>query len=106
MPTVLPATHCRAGLPTKFRAKLRPTVPSRKALVTGQAGIEETAKALNNADLDHCIAKPWTRDALHAVVRKSLTDYVIDEMDDLLPYVRLLGGPRLLEALKNRGGHE
>ncbi len=38
--------------------------------------------------------------------RKHLTDHVIDEMDDLLPYVRLLDGPRLLEALKNRGYHE
>ncbi len=79
---------------------------ARKVLVTGQAGLEDTIKAVNDADLDHYIAKPWTRDALHAVVREHLTDYVIDEMENLLPFVSVLDGPRLLEAQSNRGQHE
>jgi len=79
---------------------------ARKVLVTGQAGLEDTIKAVNDADLDYYIAKPWSRDALHAVVRKYLTDYVIDEMENLLPFVSVLDGPRLLEAQKNRGQHE
>ncbi len=82
------------------------SAPARKVLVTGQAGLEDTVKAVNNADLDHYIAKPWTRDNLHAVVRKYLTDYVIDEMEDLLPFVSVLDGQRLLEAQKSRGLHE
>ncbi len=104
---------CDHLLPGKLGADLlvelraRPeSAPARKVLVTGQAGLEDTIKAVNNADLDHYIAKPWTRDTLHDVVRKYLTDYVIDEMGDLLPYVTLLDGPRLLEAQKDRTEHE
>ncbi len=104
---------CDHMLPGKLGADLlvelkdKPeTAPARKVLVTGQAGLEDTIKAVNNADLDHYIAKPWTREALHDVVRKYLTDYVIDEIDDLLPYVSLLDGPRLLEAQKDRSPHE
>ncbi len=80
--------------------------PARKVLVTGQAGLEDTIKAVNDADLDHYIAKPWTRDNLHEVVREYLTDYVIDEVDNLLPFVAVLDGPRLLEVQKDRGATE
>ncbi|MBU0637612.1 MAG: response regulator [Planctomycetes bacterium] len=87
--------------------KHRPaTAAARKVLVTGQAGLEDTVKAVNNADLDHYIAKPWTRDGLLEVVRQYLTDYVIDEVEDVLPYVSVLDGPRLMEALKHRGQNE
>lgn len=82
------------------------TAAARKVLVTGQAGLEDTVKAVNQADLDYYIAKPWTRDILHQVVRKYLTDYVIDEVEDLLPFVSILEGPRLLEAIKKRGRTE
>ena len=104
---------CDHMLPGKLGADLlvelkdKPeTAPARKVLVTGQAGLEDTIKAVNNADLDHYIAKPWTRETLHEVVRKYLTDYVIDEIDGLLPFVSLLDGPRLLEAQKDRATHE
>ena len=82
------------------------TASARKVLVTGQAGLEDTVRAVNQADLDHYIAKPWTPQELHTVVRQQLTEYVIDEVDDVLPYVSVLDGPRLLEALKTRGRHE
>jgi two-component system chemotaxis response regulator CheY len=94
-----------ADLLVELRAKPE-SAPARKVLVTGQAGLEETVKAVNDADLDHYIAKPWSREALHDVVRKYLTDYVIDEMDDLLPFVSILDGPRLLEAQKDRTERE
>ena len=79
---------------------------SRKVLVTGQAGLQDTIKAVNDADLDHYIAKPWTRDGLHEVVRQYLTDYVIDEVENLLPFISILDGARLLEAQKDRGQAE
>ena len=101
---LLPGTH-GADLLVEF--KTNPAVAAaRKVLVTGQAGLEDTIKAINNADLDHYVAKPWTRDALHDVVRQYLTDYVIDEVDDVLPYVSVLDGPRLLEAHRHRDRHE
>jgi len=75
----------------------------RKVLLTGQAGHEDTIRAINEGGLDYYIAKPWTVDELHAVVRAQLTEYVLAETDDLLPYVNILDGPRLLEAISERG---
>jgi two-component system chemotaxis response regulator CheY len=79
------------------------TRPTRKVLITGQAGLEDTVRAVNQADLDHFIAKPWTAEQLHEVVREQLTDYVIEHAGDLLPYVPVLDGARLLEAISARG---
>ncbi len=78
----------------------------RKVLLTGQAGHEDTIRAINEAGLDHYIAKPWTREELHEVVRDQLTDYVLDNVDDVLPYVSTLDGPRLLRRLAETGSDE
>lgn len=75
----------------------------RKVLITGQAGLEDTVRAVNEADLDHYIAKPWTLENLHAVVQEQLTDYVLENEDDLLPYVSVLDGARLMAAIADRG---
>ncbi len=82
------------------------THPIRKVLLTGQAGQEDTIRAINEADLDHYIAKPWTREALHEVVCDQLTDYVLDNVDDVLPYVATLDGPRLLRRVAETGSDE
>lgn len=79
------------------------TAAARKVLVTGQAGLEDTVKAVNKADLDHYISKPWKAETLHRVVREQLSDYVIENCDDLLPFVAALDGARLLEAMKDKG---
>ncbi|NNC93727.1 MAG: response regulator [Acidimicrobiia bacterium] len=79
------------------------TASMRKVLLTGQAGHEDTIRAINDGGLDHYITKPWTVDELHAVVKEQLTEYVLTEIDDLLPYVNTLDGPRLLEAISERG---
>lgn len=78
------------------------THPIRKVLITGQAGHEDTIRAINEADLDHYIAKPWQPEELQRVVRNELTGWVIDHADDLLPYVAALDGPRLMEAIARR----
>ena len=57
----------------------------RKVLVTGQAGHEDTIRAVNEGG------------------REQLTEYVLAEADELLPYVTVLDGPRLLEAISARG---
>lgn len=82
------------------------TAAARKVLVTGQAGLHDTVRAVNQANLDRYIAKPWTAAELHEVVTEQLTGYVIDHAEDLLPYVNVLDGPRLLEALAGRESRE
>jgi two-component system chemotaxis response regulator CheY len=78
------------------------TRATRKVLITGQAGLDDTIRAINQAGLQHYIAKPWQPADLHAIVRNQLTDYVIANEEELLPYVSTLDGPRLLEALAKK----
>lgn len=82
--------------------KEQPALKTRLVLITGQAGLEDTIRAINEAGLHHYIAKPWKPDALHAVVKQQLTEYVLATEENPLPYVALLDGPRLLEAVSRR----
>lgn len=75
---------------------------ARKVLVTGQAGLDDTVRAVNDAGLDHYIAKPWRAGELREVVREQLTDFVLDEVDDVLPFVSVLDGARLMGAIGSR----
>jgi response regulator RpfG family c-di-GMP phosphodiesterase len=72
-------------------------------LLTGQAGLEPTVRAVNDADLNHYIAKPWSREELVAVVKKELTEYVLRNESNLLPFLGVLDTERLTEALRQRG---
>ena len=78
------------------------TAPIRKVLITGQAGQEDTIRAVNDADLHHYIAKPWTPEQLQGVVKEQLTEYVLEQADNLLPFVEALDAPRLMEAISHR----
>jgi two-component system chemotaxis response regulator CheY len=78
------------------------TAATRKVLVTGQADQADTIRAVNRADLDHYIAKPWDPVDLLAVTVAAVTDYIISEGIDPLPFVRDLDGVRLLEAYTER----
>jgi two-component system phosphate regulon response regulator PhoB len=79
------------------------TRPARKVLVTGQAGLEDTIRAVNDADLDHYIAKPWAEADLQDIVREQLTEYVSRWVDDLLPYIPVLDGAKLMAIIAARG---
>ena len=78
--------------------------PSRKVLITGQAGLEDTVKAVNQANLNHYIAKPWDKEQLQQVVRDQLTDYVLENCENQLPYMDLLDAERIAEHLRKTGG--
>ncbi|MCG8374723.1 MAG: response regulator [Balneolales bacterium] len=73
---------------------------SKKVLVTGQAGLEDTIHAINSADLDHYIAKPWTKEQLDSVVVKQLTDYVIEEKLNPMRFMAILDAVRLAEYMR------
>ena len=79
------------------------TANTRKVLITGQAGLEDTIKAVNRAGLNHYIAKPWEKNELIEVVRKELTHFVIENEENLLPYMTLLDAEKLQEEIRNRG---
>lgn len=76
---------------------------SRTSLLTGQAGLDATVTAINEAGLDHYVAKPWSRDELVGVAKKLLTDYVIETEKDPLPYLSSLDAARLAEVMRSKG---
>lgn len=73
---------------------------ARTVLVTGQADQDDTIRALNEAGLDHYVAKPWKKEALQAVVREQLTTYVLEAGVPPLPYLQVLDAVRVMEALR------
>ncbi|HAK00327.1 MAG TPA: hypothetical protein DCM62_09900 [Bacteroidales bacterium] len=79
------------------------TKATRKILLTGQAGLDDTINAVNNARLNHYIAKPWNPDYLLKVAKNELTSYVLEHEKDLLQYMRLLDSTRIQDAIRNRG---
>ncbi len=79
------------------------TKSTRKVLLTGQAGLDDTVEAVNNARLNRYVAKPWEPEQLLDVAIEELTSYVIEMEDDLLPYMAVLNQERLQEAIRGKG---
>ncbi len=75
----------------------------RTILLTGQAGHEDTIRAINEAGLDHYLTKPWDPAELRTVAVDLLTSYVIESGIDPLRFARELDAPRLMEAYAARG---
>lgn len=74
----------------------------RTVLVTGQAGHEDTIRAVNEAGLDHYIAKPWMAEELQSTVRHQLTEFVLATGLDPLPHLRALDGARVMDLVRRR----
>ena len=76
---------------------------TRKVLVTGQADLDDTVRAINDAQLDHYIAKPWSAEELMSAARTQLTDYV--EACGLSPiaYMKILDEQRALDLVSTMG---
>ena len=82
------------------------TARTKKVLVTGQADQRDTIRAVNEADLDHYVAKPWEPDELLRVTIQLLTDYVVETGIDPLAHMRDLDAARLAAAFADRGRPE
>ncbi|MCL9774834.1 response regulator [Vibrio methylphosphonaticus] len=79
------------------------THASRKILLTGQAGHEDTIEAVNHSCLDFYITKPWRGDELRDVIKQQLTTFMIKHEPELMPWARILDTERVFDALsKNR----
>jgi len=79
------------------------TAATRKVLLTGQADLEATIKAVNQASLDYYVGKPWSREELLSVAKAELTEFVLATEKDLVPFLSVLDGARLAEAMRQRG---
>ena len=66
---------------------------TKKILLTGYAGLDSAMYAINNADLDHYLEKPWERDQLLTLIRELLESFAEPEVT--------VGGFRVKESLQN-----
>lgn len=76
------------------------TVDARTVLVTGQADLADTIRALNEASLDHYITKPWDPEELRATVRDQLTEFVIRADLEPLRYLKVLDAERVMNRMR------
>jgi CheY-like chemotaxis protein len=79
------------------------TKETRKVLLTGQAGLDATVKAVNEAGLNRYIAKPWNKEELLDICREELTQYVIRNVNNMLPYMSILNAEKISEAMRKQG---
>lgn len=73
---------------------------TRKVLLTGLATHQDTIEAINKAQLDKYIEKPWQKEDLLYKIRVLLTGYMVDEGIDYESYMELLDAETLYELLR------
>lgn len=78
------------------------TFHTRKLLLTGQAGLDDTVEAINHACLDFYISKPWNQDELIKHVKHQLTLYVINCSQDLSQWLSILETDLLLQKMAEK----
>lgn len=80
------------------------TEKTKKVLITGQAGLDETVRAVNEADLKHYIAKPWKKKELVDITRKLLTDYVLEYRENPMEFMQILDSERIADEIRKGKG--
>jgi len=80
------------------------TEKTKKVLITGQAGLDETVRAVNEADLKHYIAKPWKKKELVDITRKLLTDYVLEYRENPMVFMQVLDSERIADEIRKGKG--
>lgn len=75
------------------------TDETKKLLITGQAALQDTIRAVNQAGLDHYIAKPWDKADLLKTVIKHLTDYILEYDEQPYAYADILDSERIFASI-------
>ncbi len=76
------------------------TADTKKVLITGQAGHQDTIRAINEADIDYYISKPWTKDQLLSVCRRELTEYLVDTEKNLVDFMEVLNTDEQTDVMR------
>lgn len=76
---------------------------TRKVLLTGQAGLEATIRAINESRLDHYLPKPWATKEVFEVAQEQLTEFIIRTGTDPKPYLSALLPRLLAESIHKLG---
>ncbi|HAS63442.1 MAG TPA: hypothetical protein DCS35_13305 [Vibrio sp.] len=75
------------------------TAKSKKLLLTGQAGLEDTVEAINHASLDFYLSKPWGGEQIRVTARELLTQYMIENEPELMPWAQVLDTEKIFNAI-------
>ncbi|MDE1311339.1 response regulator [Vibrio aestuarianus] len=75
------------------------TAQTRKVLLTGQAGLEDTVEAVNHSSLHFYVAKPWNGDKLREIIKDQLTQYMIANESELMPWARVLDAEKIFNSI-------
>lgn len=73
---------------------------TRKMLLTGQATHQDTIKAINQANIEKYLEKPWKSEELVEDVKILLTRFILDVGIDYNKYMPVLHQQTLLEHLQ------
>jgi two-component system chemotaxis response regulator CheY len=76
---------------------------TRKILLTGLATHQDTIKAINQANIDHYIEKPWSKEMLTAYVKELLTRFIVEKGLDYRRYLTYLDQSTLYGLLRDKG---
>lgn len=75
---------------------------TKKLLLTGQATHQDTIEAINIANIDKYIEKPWTPERLIEDVKILLTRFIVDSGIEYNKYMPVLHQVTLFNELKNK----
>ena len=74
---------------------------TRKILLTALATHQDTIQAINKANIDLYLEKPWKKEELVLAVSTMLTHFILDSGLAYTPYVSLLNSEILFTKLRN-----
>jgi len=74
----------------------------KKILLTGQATHKDTIVAINEAEIDRYVEKPWTQDGLLLTVKTLLTEFLFEYGEDYEEFMEVMDQKTLYRLL--RGG--
>ena len=75
---------------------------TKKILFTGLATHKDAIMAINNADLDYYIEKPWESENLIAAVKTLITKFILERGINYSDYLPVLDQEVLYQELRNR----
>ncbi|MEO9474088.1 MAG: response regulator [Cyclobacteriaceae bacterium] len=73
---------------------------TKTILLTGQATHKDTIDAINTAQLDHYVEKPWNREALLKMIKTLITKYLLGAGIDYSGYTSVIDQETLLANLR------
>ena len=74
----------------------------RKMLLTGLATHKDTINAINEADIDFYVEKPWEKETLLDAIKKLVTRYVVDVGMDYSEFNEVLDPTSLYQAIRDK----